>query len=97
MLPDTDRLAARLRVLLSLFLPTLALIAISSSTQALAGGAALVVLAAAIAVVEGVRRALPPRSAPPRARAAQTATFAPVCRSIALPQDPIRPRAPGLV
>lgn len=94
---SSDRLAAQLRVLLTLLVPSVVLLAMVPSAQMLTAGAALVVLATTVALVQTIRAAIAPRSIPPRAREPQTATFAPICRAIALPQDPIRPRAPGLV
>ncbi len=93
---DSDRIAAQLRVLLSVLVPAAVLMTLLPSTQ-VAGGVALVALAAAVTLIQVTRVVLPMVAAPPRARGPQTATHPPVCRSITLPQDPIRPRAPGLV
>lgn len=92
-----DTLAAQLHVLLSLVAPAVVLAGLAPGHQLLVSGAALVVLTAAIGVVQTARTVLLLRPVVPRVRSAQTATFTPVCRCITLPQDPIRPRAPGLV
>ncbi|WP_431841574.1 hypothetical protein [Calidifontibacter indicus] len=92
-----DTPAAQLHVLLSLVAPTVVLASVAPGHQLLVGGAAFVALTAAIAMVHLARTVLLLRPVAPLVRSAQTATFTPVCRCITLPQDPIRPRAPGLV
>ena len=92
-----DGLAAQLHMLHSLVAPAVVLASLAPGHQLLVGGAVFVALTAAIAMVHIARTVLPPRPVTPRVRSAQTATYPPVCRSLTLPQDPIRPRAPGLV
>lgn len=96
-LPDRDRIAAWLRVLLVVTAPAALLLMVTPSATLLSGATVLVVLTAAATAVAAVRVVVLPATAPPRARGPQTATFAPICRCLALPQDPVRPRAPGLV